>query len=129
MQEILNTAIWIISAVVLMTAIYHIVPFRKWVDKKPRFVFFPKYIAHFSGDTSKVISNIESMGFVLKDNSNNVFTRGKVYGDFSAKAMKLHVEINESEKCMKVYAPFMGVFFDTGDLWSIAYNAQNSVQP
>lgn len=123
MEEIINIVVWVIGAVVIMTAIYHLVPFREWQNKKPKLVFFPKYSVNFTENKENVVANLKDMGFKSNEKNPNIFARGKIYGDFSAKALKLHVEIIESEKRLKVYAPFMGVFFDTGDIWSITSNA------
>lgn len=129
MQELIVTIIWVICGVVGMTLIYRIAPYREWRNKKPRLVFFPKYTVEYSGEVADLISNIKDMGFELKNGSTNIYARGKPYGDFSAKALKLHIEIAENDKRIKVYAPFLGVFFDTGDLWSITLNAVQTAKP
>ena len=119
MAVIVEIGIWIILAVVITTAIYHIAPFRKKGSEKPGFVWLPKYAHNFSIPVEDVIERIEELGFSSKLNSNCIFERGKVYGDFSAKAMKLRIVIEKENKIVKVFAPYMGVFFDNGDLWSI----------
>lgn len=123
MEEIINLLVWILGAVVVTTAIYHLVPFHEWNNKKPKLVFFPKYLACFAGSKENLIANLRDMGFEANEKKPNVFSRGKAYGDFSAKSIKLHAEINETENSLKIYAPYMGVFFDTGDLWSITSDA------
>ena len=53
------------------------------------------------------------------------FSRGKVYGDFSAKAIRLSVFVDQSSNQIKVYASFFGVLFDTGDIWQVTSNIIN----
>lgn len=125
MQEIVEAVFLVIGAVVIFTLIYRAVPYKQWITKKPSFVFFPKYTAQFSRPQEDIISNIRKMGFELKPGSTNIYARGKAYGDFSAKVMKLHVEIDHEQRSIKVHAPFLGVLFDTGDLWSITSNILN----
>lgn len=123
MEKILVLAVLVFGAVTITTAAYHVVPFRNWKNKKPKLVFFPKYIVNFKGSAENVVDNLMEMGFKSNEKNPNIFLRGKVYGDFSAKSLKLCVEIIEEEKYIKIYAPYMGVFFDTGDLWDIGADA------
>jgi hypothetical protein len=125
----LDIIFWVVGGVVLMTVMYRVVPFRELSEKKPRLAFFPKYSASYSGDAGQVTSNLKAMGFAPVPGKPHLYTRGKPYGDFSAKSLKLHFAIEESEKRVKVYAPLMGVFFDTGDLWQVADNAIQASQP
>ena len=129
MEEIIDLVFWIVGAVVTLTVIYHVAPFRAWKNKRPKLAFFPKYLANYAGDINDVIANIKEMGFESDENWPNIFSRGKLYGDFSAKSMKLRIEIIEPENSLKVYAPFTGVFFDTSDLWSITSNAIRVIKP
>jgi hypothetical protein len=46
----------------------------------------------------------------LKPNSDYIYERGKVYGDFSAKAMKLRIVIEDKDKIVKVFALTWGLF-------------------
>ncbi len=111
MSEVLEIGIYIISAVVITTAVYHILPFRKVGSKKPSFVLFPKYECSFSIPIEGVIKRVVELGFSLKPNSDYIYERGKVYGDFSAKAMKLRIVIEDKHKIVKVFAPYMGGYF------------------
>lgn len=52
-----------------------------------------------------------------------------MYGDFSAKAMKLRIVIEDKHKIVKVFAPYMGVIFDNGDLWVITNEITIENQP
>ena len=80
---------------------------------------FPKYIAQYSLLEKEMVSNIQDIGFTLKQGSTNIYMRGKLYGDFSAKFVKLHIEIDQDMKSIKVFTPFIGILFDTGDIWTI----------
>lgn len=92
MNELLETLVIIVIAVTGFTLLYKILPFRTWQQKKPGFSLFPKYTAAFSIPVSTIESNLEKLKF--NKVSANVYSRGKIYGDFSAKAIKLTVEID-----------------------------------
>lgn len=72
MSEVLEIGIYIISAVVITTAIYHILPFRKVDSKKPSFGLFPKYECSFSIPIEDVIKRVVELGFSLKPNSDYI---------------------------------------------------------
>ncbi len=124
MQEI----ILLLSAVITFTLIYKVYPFKQWKTDKPKFVIFPKYIAKYLIETESVIINIKAMGFELKDENSNIFVRGKAYGDFSVKWMKLEVQLNKEKEEIKVFSPFFGIVFDNGDLWEITSKAIGSTK-
>ena len=76
-----------------------------------------KYVAKFDKPVSEIEYSLEKIQF--KKINKRTFTRGKVYGDFSTKAMKLSAEVDDEKKQIKVYASFFGVLFDTGDIWQV----------
>lgn len=123
MNEIIELLIVVTIAVVGFTVIYKIVPFRKLASNKPKFTLFPKYIAKFEKNVSKIESSLLAQGF--KKNENGSYSRGKVYGDFSAKSIKLSVNVNEQSKEISVYASFFGILFDTGDIWQVTSDILN----
>ena len=83
--------------------------------------FYPEF--NDDMDWESLISALEKNQFKKIDNGK--YSRGKVYGDFSAKAIKLSVEIDEEKKQVKVYASFFGVLFDTGDIWKVTSEIVN----
>jgi len=117
MNEVLDLIITVVIAVAFFTAIYKIAPFKELPSLKPKFALFPKYTSKFVKPVDEIITTLESLEF--KENGNGVYTRGKVYGDFSAKAIKLSVDVNSQSNEIKVYASFFGILFDTGDLWQV----------
>ena len=117
MDDIIELLIVIVVTVTILTVIYRLLPFKAWTDKKPKFVLFPKYIASFDKPVNEIKSSLENNQFVLV--GNNRYSRGKFYGDFSANAIKLSVDIDEDKKQVKVYASFWGILFDTGDIWKV----------
>jgi len=117
MNDIIELVTIILTLVIGLTLIYKLLPFKVWKNQKPKFVFFPKYIVNFNGPVSEIESALERIEF--NKNSDNTYSRGKIYGDFSAKATKFTVEINEEKKQIKIYSPFFGIVFDTGDTWKI----------
>ena len=125
MEELIEIGLIVISVVFIMSVIYRLTPYKQWRPKKPILAFFPKYIANYTIAKEQVTTNLAGMGFVENSNKPGLFSRGKIYGDFSAKLIQLHVDINDVDKQLKVYAPIMGVFFDTGDLWKVIDDAIN----
>jgi len=117
MDDIMGTLLTIVIAVIVFTALYKVIPFKEHKESKPKFTFFPKYIAKFDKPINEIESTLVALEF--EKNEDNMYTRGKVYGDFSAKAIKLSVELNEQSKEIKVYASFFGILFDTGDIWQL----------
>ena len=123
MNNILETLIIVVIAVVGFTFIYKIIPFKTWTNKKPKFSLLPKYVAKLDRPVTDLEAALEKIQF--KKSKNGVYTRGKVYGDFSAKAIKLAVEINKEKNQIKVYASFIGILFDTGDIWQVTSDIVN----
>ena len=105
-----------------MTLTYKVLPYKQWKNKQPSFVLFPKYIAQYSSSTEDIISRIQKLGFKSVDQSNKKFVRGKAFGDFSVKWMKLEILIDDKKQELQVFAPFFGIIFDNGDLWKIISN-------
>jgi len=116
-NEILKLIITVVIAVVGFTLVYKLMPFKKFKEPKPKCTLFPKYSANFDTPVSQIKENLEALDF--KALNETTYTRGKVYGDFSAKAIKLTVTIDEENKHIKVYASFFGILFDTGDIWQV----------
>lgn len=123
MNEFLELLIIVTLAVIGFTVIYKIMPFKKIDSSKPKFTFFPKYTAKFEKPVSEIESALLTQEF--KKGENGCYTRGKVYGDFSAKSIKLSVVVNEQSKEISVYASFFGILFDTGDIWQVTSDILN----
>lgn len=117
----MESLIIIAAIVILLTAIYRLLPFREPPSKKPRLALFPKYKATFNCPLEALINHLEEIGFSKA--KENRYNRGKIYGDFSISYIKLWVEIDPDSKQLFLYAPFLGVLFDTGDLWSLMSEA------
>ena len=127
MNDILELVIIVVIAVAGFTIIYKLLPFRIWKNKKPKFTLFPKYVTKFDKPVSEIESALEKLQF--KNISNRIFTRGKVYGDFSAKAVKLSAEVDEENSQIKIYASFFGILFDTGEIWQVTSDIINEQKP
>lgn len=123
MNEIIETAVIVVIAVAGFTFLYKVFPFRNWGNKKPKFSLFPKYIAKFNKPVTEIEAALEKIEFVKVDEGR--YTREKVYGDFSAKAIKLAVDIDKENNNIKVYASFFGILFDTGDIWQVTSDIVN----
>ena len=74
-------------------------------------------MAEFETSPEAIESTLLVLGF--SKSAEGKFSRGKVYGDFSAKSIKLAVVVDTSRNLIKVYASFFGVLFDTGDIWQV----------
>ena len=107
----------VVAAVASTTLIYRLLPFRAWRNRKPVFTMFPKYVGQFTRPTEEVKATLKKLRFDRQPSG--AYTRGKIYGDFSAKAMKLQVDVDEAKNEVRVAGAFFGVLFDMGDLWKI----------
>ncbi len=117
MNNILELILIMAIAVAGFTIIYRIMPFKKHGATRPKFTLFPKYVAPLQAPVADIERSLDSLEFTRTKNGS--FARGKVYGDFSARAIKLSVEIDENNNQIKVFASFFGILFDTGDIWQV----------
>jgi hypothetical protein len=108
MNEWVELFVIALVAVCVFTATYKVVPFKVWKGNKPTFVFFPKYIAKFESSLEAIESTLLDLGFSKA--TDGKFSRGKVYGDFSAKSIKLTVIVDKPSNQIKVFAHFL-VFY------------------
>lgn len=127
MNELLELVVIIAVAVVSSTALYKALPFRAWKNTKPTLALFPKYVANYDKPASEIEEALGKLEF--KKTDDGVYTRGKVYGDFSAKALKLNVVVDKELKQVKVSSSFFGVLFDTGDIWQVTSDIVNDPRP
>ena len=123
MKEFIELLVIVVAAVIGFTVVYRMMPFREFGPNKPKFTLFPKYIAKFDRSIEEIESALLLQEFEKKDNG--VYSRGKAYGDFSAKSIKLSVVVNEQSKEISVYASFSGILFDTGDIWQVTSDIIN----
>ena len=123
MNQVLELLVIVVIAVGGFTAIYKALPFRTFGHKKPKFTLFPKYTAKFENSVAEIDSALLAQEF--KKNEKGSYTRGKIYGDFSAKSIKLSVVINEQSKEISVCSSFSGILFDTGDIWQVTSDILN----
>ncbi len=120
MNYLVETIIYILIAVIVFSVIYRLAPFKKWKDtKKPRIVLFPKYEFQYSCNFKLLEDKLLTLGFEKKAYKEGLWHRGKNFGDFSAKKIKLHVFIDHESNAVKLYAPYLGILFDFGDLWAL----------
>ena len=123
MNEFLELLVIVAVAAIGFTVIYKIMPFKKFGPSKPKFTLFPKYTAKFDKPVSEIQSALLAQEFTKKENGS--YSRGKIYGDFSAKSIKLSVVVNEQSKEISIYASFFGILFDTGDVWQVTSDILN----
>jgi len=126
MNEWVELIVIALVAVSMFTAIYKVMPFKAWKESKPKLVFFPKYVAKFESSLEAIESTLLELGFSKSTDGN--FSRGKVYGDFSAKSIKLAVIVDKSNSQIRVYASFFGILFDTGDIWQVTSDIVNNAK-
>jgi hypothetical protein len=124
MNDILELFVKIILLIAGFSFIYQLVPFKHYKNVKPKLAFFPKYIAFFENTIEEIELSLANLKFSL--NEEGLYTRGKIYGNFAAKEMKLLVEVNEETKQLKVYSAFFGIFVDKGDLWQVTSDILNN---
>ncbi|MEL6374923.1 MAG: hypothetical protein AAFR04_13260 [Pseudomonadota bacterium] len=127
-----ETALWylfvILAAVGTLTLVYHVLPFRAPGERKPAFAMFPKYETRYARPDAEVRAALARLKFAPATGDPNVFDRGKIYGDFDARAIALRVTLDPQAQTFRLGAKAFGVLFDTGDLWKVAH-AINHSQP
>lgn len=111
-------------AMIILTLVYRVLPYRLASDKKPSIALLPKYKKHIS--TSLMHSDLEGKlaqyGFKKLGSKNDTiyFTRGALLGDFSVKLMKIKLGVTPLEPYkfeITLQAGWL-VAFDTGDFWT-----------
>jgi len=109
-----------VLVVIAFTLIYKKLPFKQYRDfpTKPKLTFFPKFIASFDKPVEEIEDALTALGFKPTADP-GFFYRGKVYGDLSAKRIKLAVQIDQEMRQIKVQASALGILFDTGDIWQL----------
>ena len=122
MQYIIIAAVTVV-AVIFMKIRYSRGPFKIWQEKAPKFVWFPKYLVSFDQPVNEICLALESIGFKKNKASSNTYSRGKVYGDFSANKILLSVEVSDTS--FKLWANTF-ILFDTGDLWKVSKQVLSS---
>lgn len=123
MNDILELLIKVILVIAGFSVIYQLIPFKHHGDTKPKLAIFPKYVAFFETAIEEIEHSLAKLEFIMNEEGH--YTRGKVYGDFAAKNIKLYVEVDEHAKKIKVYSPFIGILFDTGELWQVTADILN----
>ena len=114
----------VVAALVILTVLYKLLPFRGLGERKPTIAFLPKYrrtIRHSLTDL-ELEEKLRSFGFkkVSEKDSSVKFSRGSVLGDISIKLAKVNVglrKISDSEHEVTVEAGWIAGF-DTGDHWT-----------
>jgi hypothetical protein len=125
MDNTLAIVIGAVMVVALFTTVYKKLPFKKYGGTKPKLAFFPKYIADYQKSIENVEESLAILGFKPSADP-TYFYRGKVYGDLSAKRIKLSVKINEKDSQIQVQASALGILFDTGDVWQVTTDILNT---
>ena len=119
-EDIVYTAVVVVTVVALLSVIYKFTPFYKFQPRQaPGFVIFPKYEAAFDAPLEAIQNSLQSLKFKPASDDQLTYRRGKVYGEFSAKFVRLNVEIDPAKNVIRVFVPYMVILFDTGDLWRV----------
>ena len=118
MEQLLTFAIVGILAAVGLSIIYRFLPFRALGASKPFISFFPKYWIDISG-VPEFEANLQRAGFVKSPSDQDLYLRGKMFGDISMKLVKLAVRIDREQQCATLGAPLIVIAFDAGDLWKL----------
>jgi hypothetical protein len=123
----MNTQYILVTAVVLVlviTAVYRLMPYRIASGKKPSFTLLPKYrkTIDTSLDFEQLDKELEQYGFKKSksDGGTDYYTRGSLLGDFSVNLMKVRLGVSKPEngKAELTLEASWVVAFDTGDFWS-----------
>jgi len=102
----------------IVSVIYHALPYKKLNAKKPYFVLFPKYKFELTNIEQTILA-LEKEGF-KKYQDTNIYNRGSFLGDIHISLMKLRVIIHKDKKYAELKSPLIAILFDTGDLWVLS---------
>ena len=124
----------VVAALVILTAVYKLLPYRSLGENKPVIAFLPKYkknVKH-SLTNSELEEKLASFGFkkVRGNESFSKFTRGSVLGDISIKLAKVGVNIRkiaDNEHEVTVQAGWIAAF-DTGDHWKFTKELTEKIE-
>ncbi len=106
------------AVTIILTFYYKRIPFRTRGVRKPKFDLFPKYEVQFHCSPDAIRQSLVSLKFEASKGDPNYFSRGKIYGDLSAKAAKWRVQINPDRNAFQICAQWI-ILFDTGDTWQL----------
>ena len=118
MDDIVFLVKLVVIVIAALTLVYRLLPYRDLADTKPMIAFFPKYRLDIS-TVKDIENNLVQAGFHTIQNDRPDWYRGRNFGDFSVKLMKLRLRISEDRQSAVLATPFFGVVFDTGDLWTV----------
>ena len=104
----------------LNSLLYRRSRFHPFGPGRPKLVFHPKYEVRFDTSLENLRKALSEMGFAPITDDQLVYGRGKWWGDLSIRSAKIRAEIDAAQGTFKLYAPYLGMFFDTGDLWGVA---------
>jgi hypothetical protein len=125
-ESLLFIAVLVIG-VALFTYYYNSRPLKPLPSIKPRFEFFPKYIASYQRDDAEVELSIGQMGF-RATGAKGVYTRGTVRDGLKTKSIKLTVAIDREQKTISIYSTYFGILFDNGDIWQLTHDIVNGAE-
>ena len=118
-----TTIVITVVAVVFLTVLYRLLPFREADGAKPSFALLPKYRKRIKHALSSeaLESELSHFGFKKVKESGSVsrFSRGSIMGDFSINLARVDVAVRPiapGEHELTVQAGWVAAF-DTGDLW------------
>ena len=120
-----TTILSVVGILVIVTALYKLLPYRVAGTKKPFLALLPKYkkrVKH-ALTRQKLEERLAEFGFkkTREDDSLIRFSRGFVLGDISTRLAKVNVglrTISDSEYEITVQSGWV-VAFDTGDHWQL----------
>ncbi|SFM70810.1 hypothetical protein [Marinobacter zhejiangensis] len=118
-----NILIVAVALVVVITAVYKVLPYRLASGKKPFFTLLPKYRKPIdtSLDVDQLDKKLAQYGFkkTKSDGNFNYYTRGSLLGDFSVNLIKVKLRMSKPQNRqaeLTLEASWV-VAFDTGDFW------------
>lgn len=113
-------ALVISGVLVLLSTLYHLLPFKLVSNEKPLVCLFPKYTFPIDEESSE--QRLLDLKFQRHKNSSS-FVRGYYFGDGFANLASLCVRLEGSNTF--IYSPIIAILFDTGDLWRLAKGLQH----
>jgi hypothetical protein len=130
----MEIVLFVVIALVVLTIIYKLLPYRCLGENKPVIALLPKYkknVKHSLTDT-ELEAMLASFGFkkVYEKESISKFTRGSVLGDISIKLAKVVIylrKIANNEHEVTVQAGWIAAF-DTGDHWKFTKELTDKIE-
>lgn len=116
----------LVSSVGLLTVLYKRQPLKPMSIVKPKFVFFPKYIASYQRTDADIELTIKQLGFT-RNEMTGLYNRGTVRTGLTTKSVKLTLSMDREKKEIAICSSYFGILYDNGDIWQLTHDVVNGL--